>query len=367
LTTTSRTEPARRVSRLQAALRRRGLDAMIVFDRRNVFYLTEFSSSLSYLIVTPDEALLLVDGRYIEAARQSVAHCEVRLFKKAPDAFGQWARRVRPRAVALEGSIPWAQWKQFAEWVPGAQWSEAGALILDLRLRKSAAEIRRIQASARLNDLAFEAALAAAVPGATELDLRHAIRRSADDLGAEGEAFDCIVATGASGSKPHYTPSDVPLRPGQFLLIDLGMRLDGYCSDMTRVVAFGGRRPPARLMKAYEAVLGAEEAALAEVGPGVRCRDLHALAVSKLKRRGLDRYFTHSLGHGLGLDVHEAPAVNATSETVLQPGMVITIEPGVYLPRLGGVRIEDLVVVTKSGHRVLSRTPKAFRTLPFGS
>jgi Xaa-Pro aminopeptidase/Xaa-Pro dipeptidase len=136
---------------------------------------------------------------------------------------------------------------------------------------------------------------------------------------------------------------------------------------MTRVVALGGKRPPARLMKAYDAVLKAEEKALAEVGPGVRCADLHAHAVATLKRRGLDRYFTHSLGHGVGLDIHEAPAINSTSSVVLKPGMVITIEPGVYLPGLGGVRIEDLAVVTRNGCRVLSRTPKAFRTLPFAS
>jgi Xaa-Pro aminopeptidase len=366
LSITPRSELARRVARLRAALRRRRLDAMIVFDRRNVFYLTGFQSSLSYLIVTRDEALLLVDSRYIEAAREAVGHCEVQLFRKAGESFQKWVRRARPRAIALEGSIPWSQWQQFAEWMPGIEWTEGGAMILELRLRKSASEVRKIQASARLNDAVFEAALGAAVPGATELDVRRAIRGTADDRGAEGEAFDCIVAAGAAGSKPHYTPSANPLRPGQFLLIDLGMRLDGYCSDMTRVVALGGRRPPARLMKAYEAVLAAEEAALGEVAPGVRCRDLHSVAVGKLRRQGLDRFFTHSLGHGLGLDVHEAPMINAVSETVLEPGMVITIEPGVYLPRLGGVRIEDLVVVTRTGHRVLSRAPREFRTLPFG-
>lgn len=361
------TEPVARLARLQSQLRRRRLDAMIVFDRHNTFYLTDFRSSLSYLIVTPENAILLVDGRYIEAARDRVKHCEVRLFTKAGDSFAKWAASAHPGRIALEGNIPWNQWRQFAEWVRDVEWVEAADLILELRLCKSSDEIRKIQASARINDEVLEAALASAVPGVTELKLRNVIRQEADRLGAEGESFECIVAAGAAGSRPHYVPGPNPLKPGQFLLIDLGMIVDGYCSDMTRVVALGGRKPPARLTRAYEAVFEAEEAALAQVAPGAVCRDLHATAVARLRKHKLDRFFTHSLGHGVGLEIHEAPSINATSETVLKPGMVITIEPGVYLPGLGGVRIEDLVVVTRSGHRVLSKTPKMLRTLTFGS
>lgn len=360
-------EPARRVARLQSLLRKRRLDAMIVFERKNAFYLTGFAASLSWLIVTPTDVILLIDGRYVEAARDAVRHAEVRLFRQIADDFRKWHKATKPRRIALEGTIPWNNWKQLAEWMPGVEWVEAAGLILDLRLIKSPAEIRAIAASARVNDLVFERALASALPGATELDLRNAIRRLGDELGAQDESFECIVAAGPAGSKPHYVPGPSPLRPGQFLLIDQGMIVDNYCSDMTRVVALGGKRPPDRLMKAYDAVLEAEEKALAEVGPGVKCRDLHHLAVDVLRRHGLHRYFTHSLGHGVGLDIHEAPSLNAVSEVLLRPGMVVTIEPGVYLPGVGGVRIEDLAVVTRNGCRVLSRTPKAFRTLPFNS
>ena len=144
----------------------------------------------------------------------------------------------------------------------------------------------------------------------------------------------------------------------------MGMIAHGYCSDMTRVVALG-KPPRARLRKAFDAVLAAEEAALEAVAPGVPCARLHQIATARLARRGFARYFTHGLGHGVGLEVHEGPRLNATSTDVLRPGMVITIEPGVYLPRLGGVRIEDLVVVTRSGARVLSKSRKSFRVLPF--
>jgi Xaa-Pro aminopeptidase len=362
--TTDRRELKRRVRALQAGLKRARLDAMLVFDRANTLYLTGLRASLSYLMVTPREALLLVDGRYIEAARSQGAHCEVALFKDPPKDLARWQRRTGARKIGFEGSTPWETLERWREAMPGCEWNEAGEQIRRLRLIKSAAEIGAIGASARLNDRICELAMAAAVPGATEWDLRNAIRAEADRLGAEGLSFDTIVAGGAMGSRPHYSPQRRRLERGDLLLIDMGMVVDGYCSDMTRVVGLG-KRPKKRLMRAYEAVLAAEEKALAEVAPGVACRDLDAIARETIRRRKFGRYFTHGLGHGVGLEIHEPPTLNARSREVLRAGMVVTIEPGVYLPGLGGVRIEDLVVVTKSGHKVLSRTPKAFRLLPF--
>ena len=362
---TRRPELVRRLKRLQAALKRRRLDAMIVFDRYNAFYLTGFNSSLSYLLVTPRSAELLVDGRYIEAAGRAVKHCEVKLFKKLPQSLKKWQREVNPRKIGFEGSIPWSQWRQFDELIRGVEWRESGDLILKQRLIKSAEEIRMIAASAKLTDAIYEAALAAAEPGATEIDLRDLIRTEAVRRGADGLSFDSIVATGASASMVHYETSAVPLRRGDMLMIDMGMILESYCSDMTRAVALG-TKPKKRMRRAFDAVLAAQEATLKEVGPGVKTADLHRLATERLKRRGLARYFDHGLGHGVGLELHEGPVLNAASKDVLRAGMVITIEPGVYLPGVGGVRIEDLVAVTRNGHRVLSRTPKAFRTLPFG-
>jgi Xaa-Pro aminopeptidase len=248
--------------------------------------------------------------------------------------------------------------------MPGTEWTESGDLVLEMRTVKSASEVAAIEASARLNDAVYEKALAAARPGATEIDIRNAIRAEADRSGADGESFDCIVASGATASRPHYVPADRPLRRGELLLIDMGMKVGGYCSDMTRVVALGAR-PKARLMRAFEAVLEAEKAALDEVGPGAATSDLYRIAHDRLKRRRLARFFTHGLGHGIGLEVHESPRMTATSPERLKPGMVVTIEPGVYLPGVGGVRIEDLVAVTRGGRRVLSRAVKSFRTIPF--
>lgn len=359
-------EGARRIARLQSELKRRRLDAMIVFGRANTFYLTGLHCSLSYLFVMPREAVLLVDGRYIEAARSQVTHCEVRLMTEQRASFEQWQRDFHPRRVGFEGSTPWSTVQNWQQILAAVEWEECEELVRKQRLIKSPAEIRLIEQSACLNDAIYEKALLAARPGASELDLRGVIRREADQMGAEGLSFESIVAAGTMSSRPHYEPQARPLEAGGLLLIDMGMIVSAYCSDMTRVVGLG-RHPAARLLKAYEAVLEAQTAALDAVGPGVACAELDRIARERLKGRKLAKYFTHGLGHGVGLEIHEGPTLNSRSQETLRAGMVITIEPGVYLPGLGGIRIEDLVLVTRTGHRVLSRTPKAFRLVPFAS
>ena len=359
-------EYPRRLARLQKDLARRRLDAMVVFGRVNTFYLTGLRCSLSYLFVTPRAAILAVDGRYHEQACRLAAHCDVRLMKRVEKTFEAADRELHPRRVGFEGETSWADVRQWQEFWPGCQWEECSELIAHRRLIKSGAEIRAIEHSARLTDQIFEIALQNAVPGATEWDLRGLIRAQADRLGADELSFESIVATGAATSMPHYHPRQSPLRRGDLLLIDMGVIVAGYCSDMTRTVGLGAPPKP-RLRRAYEALLAAQEAALAEVAPGVECAHLDSIARGKLKRHGLDRYFTHGLGHGVGLEIHEPPRLSAQSNQTLRPGMVVTIEPGVYFPGVGGIRIEDLAVVTRDGHRVLSRTPKAFRLLPFES
>lgn len=353
---------ARRIARLQEGLKKQRLDAMLVFDRHNTFYLTGLRCTLSFLFVTPREAMLLVDGRYIESARAAVTHCDVRLMTDQARDFAAWHKAIRPRTIGFEGSTAWHALQKWRSLLPDPEWRECGDLILEQRRIKSPAEAKLVETSARLNDAVYAKALAAVRAGATELDLRNVILSEAYAAGAEGLSFDSIVASDAMSARPHYSPGPRPLQAGQLLLIDMGMLLGGYCSDMTRVVGVG-RKPNAKLMKAYEATLKAEVAALDAVGPGVACADLDRIARESLKRAKLDRYFTHGLGHGVGLEIHEAPTLNARSKDVLRPGMVITIEPGVYLPGLGGIRIEDLVLVTRTGHKVLSRSPKDFRVI----
>lgn len=355
----------RRLKKLQKLIKKQNLDAVILTDPFNTHYISGMRSSLAYIVVTPADALLLVDGRYIEVAQESVDHMAVKQFTSIAKSLKAWAKSAKPNRIGLEGCVPWATWQMFDDILPGTQWSEAGELVAKLRLIKSASEIKLLAASAELNDAIYEHTVNSLEPGMTEIDVRNIIRGEADRRGAEGLSFDCIVASGATGSRPHYVPGTNPLVAGDLLLIDMGVIVEGYCSDMTRVVHLSGKKPKARMMRAFEATLKAEKSALKRVKPGVKCADLHGIAVDVLKKHKLDRYFTHSLGHGVGLEIHEAPRLNASSETILEPGMIITIEPGVYLPGLGGIRIEDLVAVTKTGHRVLSKAKKQFRTVPF--
>lgn len=348
-----------RIKKLQRALERRRLDAMLVFDRGNTLYLTGFRPSLSLLLVTPRSATFLIDGRYIEAARARVSHCEVRLMTTPSIGLGKWAAEFKPRSVGFEGSTPWSNIHHWQEIMPG-EWQPADELVSSMRLIKSPAEARAIRYSAQVNDEVLARVLDSIEGGETEAEIARRIRHEADALGAERLSFDSIVASGPMSSRPHYQPQERQLARGDLLLIDMGMIVDNYCSDMTRVVAIG-KRPRPRLMKAYEALLRAQEKTLKEVAPGVACSDLDRIARTSLKRYRLDRYFTHGLGHGVGLDIHEAPTLNPRSKEVLRAGMVITIEPGVYLPGQGGIRIEDLVLVTRHGYEVLSRTPKEFR------
>lgn len=354
-------EYARRVARLQKALGRKRLDAMLVFDRSNTFYLTGMRCSLSILMVTPRTATLIVDGRYIEAARSKVSHCEIQLMTTPSLGISKWAAEFKPATIGFERSIPWGNVQAWREIMPG-DWQPADELIASMRLIKSPAEARAIRRSARINDEVLANVLNSIEGGETELEIARRIRTTADQLGAERLSFDSIVGSGAMSSRPHYEPQARPIQAGELLLIDMGLVLDSYCSDMTRVVAIG-KRPGAKLLRAYEALHAAQEKALQAVEPGVPCSELDRIARASLKRRRLDKYFTHGLGHGVGLDIHEAPTLNPRSKEVLRAGMVITIEPGVYLPGLGGVRIEDLVLVTHGGHEVLSRTPKRLRVL----
>jgi Xaa-Pro aminopeptidase len=363
-TLAEQSELARRVETIRRGMARRKLDALIVFDRNNTYYLAGFRGSLSYLFITARDAVLLVDGRYYEATRETARHVEVRLMKDAETSFTAWARGRGLRRVGFEGSTAWSVQQRWAGYLTGVEWIESGVIIGEARIVKSKQEVAMIAASAKLNDAIYEQTLAGLRPGMTELDVRNAIRGAADAAGIEGLSFEAIVASGAMGSRPHYTPQARPLERGEFLLIDMGLRVQGYCSDMTRVVALG-RKPRARLVRAFEVVLRAQQKALAAVGPGVACAELDRIAREQIKAGKFGNYFTHGLGHGVGLDIHEAPVLNAKSKDVLRPGMVVTVEPGVYLPGLGGIRIEDLVLVTRTGHRVLSSSVRKMRVVEF--
>jgi Xaa-Pro aminopeptidase len=346
----------RRLAAARAALAELGADALLVTDPANVRYLSNFSTPKdARVLVTLEDAWLVTDGRYTVQAQE-----ESWLPFDLEREWLPWvAERVGARALAVEAEhVTLAQFETLQERLGRAPMASRG-LLARARLVKDEGEIGRIREAARITDLAYAHVLDGPLrAGARELDVALALEAAMRDAGAEGAGFEIIVASGPRSAMPHGVASSRVLERGDLVTLDFGAKFDGYHADMTRAVAIGG--VSARLRELFDAVLSAQEASVAAIRPGLLGAEADAIARRSLARAGLDAYFAHSLGHGVGLDIHEGPRLSARSDDVLAPGMLVTVEPGVYVPGFGGVRIEDLVLVTDDGAEVLSRSPKGY-------
>ncbi|MFC4636796.1 M24 family metallopeptidase [Deinococcus hohokamensis] len=340
---------------LRRAMAQAGVDALWVSDPANVRALSGFTSGKDgKVLVTPQGATLYTDARYtVQAQEESPLPAVI---ARPPDTYRDAAAALSGLRVGFEADhLTVSGLDDLREHWADATLVPVRGLIQKIRAIKTPEEIEAIRAAQALADQVYNEVRPMIQAGVRELDVALEIEMRLRRAGAEN-AFDVIVASGPRGAMPHGVASARVIEDGDLVTVDMGARLGGYNSDMTRTVAVG--QPSEELARIYRAVLEAEEAAVAAVGPGVRAADLDALARDILTRHGLGEAFAHSLGHGVGLDVHEAPGLRGTSEDVLERGMIVTIEPGAYLPGLGGVRIEDLVLVTDAGHEVLSCAEK---------
>jgi Xaa-Pro aminopeptidase len=352
---------------LWASLRAERLDAFLVTALPNVRYLAGFTGSNAVLLVTEDRALLFTDPRYQTQAPLE-SDCEVKVVK-GPLLLQamSWAKRLRTSRLGFERNrISFDQHQvlleeRTAKGRPPTGLKPIAGSVERLRMVKSEAEIATIRAAVGLNSEAFAQTMAYFKPGNTEVDLAAEIEYRMRRLGADGPSFDTIVASGPRTALPHAHPTDAPVSRDELLLIDMGATVAGYASDMTRTLAVGKLSPKARRM--YHAVWESQLAAIEAVRPGVTCNTVDRAARRVLKRFGFEKLFIHSTGHGLGLEIHEGPRIGRREPTVLETGMVITIEPGVYLEGFGGVRIEDTVAVTANGCEILTPTGKELRIL----
>lgn len=350
-----------------AAFRRRltseGIDAALITQTANMRYLTGFDglfddSINAAVVITAQAARLYTDSRYIEAAESVAAGTPWVLRLQKESLYIELCLELREAGVtslAMESSTPYGRFKFISEQFGGRvlvvdQWVE------ELRVVKEAAEIEAIQRAAVLGDAAFEHILGVVRPGMREVDIALALEVYLRSNGSEGVAFEPIVASGPYSSKPHASVTDRVVAEGDLLKMDFGARVDGYCSDLTRTIVVGTASDEQRRM--YEAVREANEASIAVVKAGARAAAVDAVARDSLGRHGYAERFGHGLGHGVGLAVHESPSLGPRSRDILRAGTVVTIEPGVYVPGFGGVRIEDLVAVEDGGCRLLSRAPK---------
>ncbi len=332
-------------------------EPLLVTDLVNILYLTGFDSSNAALLVSPaGGATLYTDFRYIEAARD-VPAVDVRLMKRAlmEDLAGELTGKLQFESHAL----PHAQWEILgggrASLVP------VRGLVEALRAVKDEDELEAIRRAARAADRAFEALTAETFVGRSERELAWRLRELMHAHGADDVAFDSAVASGPNGALPHASPGEKIVETRTLVVVDWGARIGGYCSDCTRTVSTGS--PPDRLREAYDACLAAQQRACAGIRAGLTGVEADALARDPISEAGFGENFGHGLGHGVGLLVHEAPRLSTESTETLAPGNVVTIEPGVYLEGLGGVRIEDLAVVRDDGVELLSSFPKELITV----
>lgn len=336
------------------------VDAFLVTHLPNVRYLCGFTGTAGVLVHAGGRYAFFTDGRYIEQARREVQGARVVIAQKAAlAAAAEWLSRRRAQTLGVEAEhLTLSARASLAKMLRSTRLRPTVGLVERLRMGKDAEELSLIRRAVRLGSSLFGVARAAIRPGATESDVAAELEYRARRSGAEGMAFETIVAAGLHSALPHWRASSQPIPNTGFVVLDFGVILSGYCSDMTRTLWVGKPDRKARAM--YQAVLEAQLAAIQAVRSGTTVGDVDRAARGVLKRAGLARYFTHSTGHGVGLEIHEAPRLAQGQSEVLQPGMVVTIEPGVYIPGRGGVRIEDMVAVTESGCEVLTPTTKEF-------
>ena len=367
---------AGRLRRLQAALPESKLDFLLVTHLANVRYLSGFTGSAAALLVGERGATLFTDGRYIAQAREEVGNARIVIASKAPAlAAAEWVAdpghrkrrdgRGTPAAIRRAADVVGIEAETITA---GMRDRVASVLRGKMRLRaapplverarmvKEAAEVGRIREAVELGASLFRVACENIRPGVREVEVAAAMEYEARSRGAEGMAFSTIVAAGPRSAVVHGRASEARIPRRGFVVCDFGVILAGYCSDRTRTVHVGRASREAR--EVYGAVLEAQLAAIDAVRPGVTAGEVDEAARSVLKKWKLARHFTHSTGHGLGLEIHEAPRLAAGQTQKLEPGMVVTIEPGAYVPGQWGVRIEDVVVVTASGCEVLAPTEK---------
>lgn len=352
-----------RLSALRGRLAESKADVFLSLAPPDNQYLTGFTGSTSAVVASRDAALFLCDFRYTEQARTQVPVYTVEEVKNGfLKGIGERLASLGAATAAFDPArLTVAELRMIRNFFRGKMEPIADMAGV-LRMTKCADEVKRIRQASELAEEVLVDLVGGLKAGITEAELAARFEYEFKRRGAERAAFDTIGLFGARSSMPHGYPGERALKRGDIVLLDLGCRKGGYCSDLTRTYAFG-TIPGAWYREIYEIVLAAQEAALRAIRPGVRCCDVDAIARNMIANAGYGKHFGHGLGHGVGIEIHESPRLNPECQVILSEGMVVTVEPGIYLPKRGGVRIEDLVVVTKRGCESLTRTPKELRVL----
>ena len=351
-----------RIAGLRSAIEESDIDGMLISDTHNRRYLSGFIGSAGYLFITQSEAVLATDSRYTEQAADQATGFDVsKIQGRLSEWFPEVLKGIGVKKLGFEAdNITVSSLKMFEDAL-----EQTGAEVdlepksgdtAKLRALKDQSEVALLQKAIDIGDAAFEATASQLTPGMTEKEAAWEFEKAIRERGAECLSFDTIVATGPNAARPHHQTGDTPLKEGETIVFDCGATYDGYCSDLTRTIVLG--EADEKVMRVYNIVLEAQETAIQKVESGITGGEADAIARKIIDDAGYADYFGHSLGHGLGLEVHEEPNVGPRGSTPLEDGMPFTIEPGIYLPGWGGVRIEDVVVLENGRARVLSHAKK---------
>lgn len=338
------------------------LDGILITNRANVLYISGFSGSNGVLLLTDKRNYLITDFRYIEQAEKESPHVSIVEHKMAlMNTVVSKVRRLKIRRLGIESkSINLDQFYELREKAKGVRITPAKDFVEELREVKDADEIKKITNAVKIAEAAFSEMVKLIRPDIAEKELADALDFCMRKYGAQKNAFDTIVAAGSKSSLPHAKPGQEKVMHGDRILFDWGAQVDFYNSDLTRDVFMGKITHQAE--KIFQIVHDAQRFAIEKIKAGIVAREVDRLARSYIEKRGFGKQFGHGLGHGIGLEVHEGPAINRRNKKPLKAGMVITIEPGIYIPEWGGIRIEDMVLVTEDGCKVLSHLPKQIVT-----
>ncbi len=351
----------RRQQSLRAILEKQRLDAVLITHAANIRYLCGFTGSAGALLLAERGTTFFTDGRYREQSKAEVRNARLVVRPKSPlESATEWLlenakTKLRVGIEADYVSVA-ARDRLKAALGSKARLVPTSMFVDRLRMVKDADETHLMREAAALGDSLFATILQTARVGVPEIEVAAALEFEAKKNGAQEMSFGTIIASGTRSALPHGRASQAPIQSNSFVVCDFGVILTGCCSDMTRTIFMG--RPSVEAKRIYGAVLESQLAGVAAVRPGIKAAEIDQAARKSLKKSGLAKYFTHSTGHGVGLEIHEAPRLAASSQEVLQPGMIITVEPGVYIAGKWGVRIEDMVLVTETGHEVLTQISK---------
>jgi Xaa-Pro aminopeptidase len=349
-----------RLKNFRTILSEKNIEAILISQAENRYYLSGFSSSAGYLLITQDRQLLATDFRYVEQAKQQSP--EYHLFEARGDMakwFPEFVGGLNLKSVTFEAEdITFDRYSKLKEILAasGMELKPSNGLVETLRAVKDAGELAFIEQAVAISDAAIEHIQKVIRPGMTELQAAWEIEKHMREHGSQAIPFEVIVAAGKNAALPHHLPSDYVIREGEPIVMDIGAKCGGYASDLTRTICLGSE--DARFRNIYDIVLKAQLAAEEEIRSGIGGAEADAIARRIITEAGYGDYFGHSLGHGVGLAIHEQPHVGATSKDILADGMVFTVEPGIYLPEWGGIRIEDTVVLEHGKIRVLSASSK---------